>query len=426
MPKLETLHPARIRTQIYFPDKRLLQYDCGKLQALVGLLRDLKKDGHRALIFTQMTKMLDILEAFLNIHGYTYLRLDGAVRVDQRLSLMERFNNDPRIFLFILTTRTGGLGINLTGADTVIFYDSDWNPAMDAQAQDRSHRIGQTREVHIWRLVSEFTIEENILKKARQKLALDQIIKDGNFTTESFQKTDIRELMSDAKNEMIGEESGADRSALGSSAFDGTQSNISDKEMEQALLAAEDETDVAALRMVRREEAEENEEDFGDDPNQPQSLVDPDDPLMSRLTAIQRYAVKFLEEVNPVIDKEALALQSEFIEAEEKEWERDTLRRLQEGQRSDDEELDDDDDDDITPIRTRSPALPSFVISNSSTAPKRGRPVTTGASSVDGAKRKRGRPPRKRKNANRGEDEFRLDGGGDDEGQGDMAMTYEG
>ncbi|KAL3244859.1 hypothetical protein MRX96_018448 [Rhipicephalus microplus] len=108
---------------------------------------------HRVLIFTQMTRMLDVLEQFLNYHGHTYLRLDGSTRVDQRQALMERFNADRRIFCFILSTRSGGIGVNLTGADTVVFYDSDWNPTMDAQAQDRCHRIGQTRDVHIYRQV---------------------------------------------------------------------------------------------------------------------------------------------------------------------------------------------------------------------------------------------------------------------------------
>jgi E1A-binding protein p400 len=93
------------------------------------------------LIFTQMTRMLDILETFLAFHHYAYLRLDGATRTEKRYEMMERFNEDRRIFCFILSTRSGGLGINLTGADTVIFYDSDWNPAMDAQAQDRAHRV---------------------------------------------------------------------------------------------------------------------------------------------------------------------------------------------------------------------------------------------------------------------------------------------
>ena len=102
---------------------------------------------------------------------------------------MERFNNDKRIFVFILSTRSGGVGVNLTGADTVVFYDSDWNPTMDAQAQDRCHRIGQTRDVRIYRLISERTIEENILSKAMQKRALNDIaIEGGNFTTQFFTK----------------------------------------------------------------------------------------------------------------------------------------------------------------------------------------------------------------------------------------------
>lgn len=108
---------------------------------------------------------------------------------------MERFNNDKRIFVFILSTRSGGVGVNLTGADTVIFYDSDWNPTMDAQAQDRCHRIGQTKDVHIYRLVSEKTIEENILKKANQKRLLgDLAIEGGNFTTAYFKSVRIIDI----------------------------------------------------------------------------------------------------------------------------------------------------------------------------------------------------------------------------------------
>jgi SNF2 family DNA or RNA helicase len=136
---------------LLFPEARLIEYDCGKLQSLARLLRRLHADGHRCLIFTQMSRMLDVLEAFLSYHAYTYLRLDGATRIEHRQLLMERFNSDPRVFVFILSTRSGGMGVNLTGADTVIFYDSDWNPTMDAQAQDRAHRIGQTRDVHIYR-----------------------------------------------------------------------------------------------------------------------------------------------------------------------------------------------------------------------------------------------------------------------------------
>ncbi|CAL6313259.1 unnamed protein product [Bathycoccus prasinos] len=180
----EHLRDILIRKQLFFPDKRLVQFDSGKLQLLSKLLRQLKFGGHKVLIFTQMTKMLDILETFMNLYGFTYCRLDGSTKPEQRQLLMQRFNNDKKIFVFILSTRSGGFGINLTGADTVIFYDSDWNPAVDHQAQDRCHRIGQTKEVNIYRLVCEGTIEENIMKKAMQKRDLDHYaIQSGQFDT---------------------------------------------------------------------------------------------------------------------------------------------------------------------------------------------------------------------------------------------------
>ena len=125
---LNTYYPSFIRQRIFFPDRKLIQFDSGKLQTLCRLLRKLKRGGHKCLIFTQMSKMLDILETFLNLHGHTYVRLDGSTGIEKRQRLMDRFNNDSKIFCFILSTRSGGLGINLTGADTVIFYDSDWNP----------------------------------------------------------------------------------------------------------------------------------------------------------------------------------------------------------------------------------------------------------------------------------------------------------
>lgn len=194
-PKCRLLHRVASHMAVAFPELRLIQYDCGKLQTLDLLLQRLKAGQHRVLIFTQMTRMLDVLEAFLSHHGHRYLRLDGTTRVEQRQALMERFNADRRIFCFILSTRSGGLGVNLTGADTVIFYDSDWNPTMDAQAQDRCHRIGQTRDVHIYRLISEKTIEENILKKANQKRLLgDVAIEGGNFTTAFFREVGIHFL----------------------------------------------------------------------------------------------------------------------------------------------------------------------------------------------------------------------------------------
>ena len=183
------MQPVLVRQSLFFPDKRLIQWDCGKLQVLDELLRKLHREEHRCLIFTQMTKMLNVLESWINIAGYTYLRLDGATKTEDRQKLMDRFNGSTKYFIFILATRAGGLGINLTGADTVIFYDSDWNPTIDLQAQDRAHRIGQTKQVTIYRLVSESTVEENILRKSNQKRLLDSVvIQSGGFTTDFFKE----------------------------------------------------------------------------------------------------------------------------------------------------------------------------------------------------------------------------------------------
>jgi helicase SWR1 len=246
-------HEARMRLSIQFPDKRLLQYDCGKLQALDKLLRRLQAGGHRALIFTQMTKVLDILEQFLNIHGHKYLRLDGATKVEQRQILTDRFNHDPRILCFILSTRSGGLGINLTGADTVIFYDQDWNPAMDKQCQDRCHRIGQTRDVHIYRLVSEHTIEANILRKASQKQMLDDVvIQEGEFTTDYFNKLSVRDVIG-TDGEVLANEDDVAANAAMDRVLGGVESSSNPRSAGRVLEQAEDKEDVAAARVAEKE-----------------------------------------------------------------------------------------------------------------------------------------------------------------------------
>ncbi|RKF60295.1 Helicase SWR1 [Erysiphe neolycopersici] len=254
--KIDPFHEARMRLSIQFPDKRLLQYDCGKLQSLDRLLRKLQAEGHRALIFTQMTKVLDILEQFLNIHGHKYLRLDGSTKIEQRQILTDRFNNDTRILAFILSSRSGGLGINLTGADTVIFYDLDWNPAMDKQCQDRCHRIGQTRDVHIYRLISEHTIETNILRKANQKRMLDDVvIQEGDFTTDYFQKISVRDMIEN-ESHLMGNDAAAN------AAVDRVLGVSDSKEVNHDFAQAEDKEDVIAARLAEREILQTDAGDF--------------------------------------------------------------------------------------------------------------------------------------------------------------------
>ncbi|XP_071911485.1 protein PHOTOPERIOD-INDEPENDENT EARLY FLOWERING 1-like isoform X3 [Coffea arabica] len=393
-PLLTPLRPAVVRRQVYFPDRRLIQFDCGKLQELALLLRRLKLEGHRALIFTQMTKMLDVLEAFINLYGYTYMRLDGSTQPEERQTLMQRFNTNPKIFLFILSTRSGGVGINLVGADTVIFYDSDWNPAMDQQAQDRCHRIGQTREVHIYRLISESTIEENILKKANQKRVLDDlVIQSGGYNTEFFKKLDPMELFTGHQKISVENEQKEDN------CNESSEVPLSNADVEAALKYAEDEADYMALKKVEQEEAVENqefteeaigrleEEEFGneedlktDEPAEHDGQVtasnkdsvaalnvegpveggsitfagkeDDFDMLAdvkemaaaaaasgqtilsfeNQLRPIDRYAIRFMELWDPIIDKTATQSQVQF---EEKEWELDRIEKLKEDMEAD-------------------------------------------------------------------------------------------
>jgi len=146
----------------------------GKFELLDRILPKLKAGGHRVLLFTQMTQLMTIFEQFLNLRGMKHLRLDGSTSADDREKRVALFNQqESDCFVFLLSTRAGGLGINLASADTVILFDSDWNPTMDQQAQDRAHRIGQTKVVKVFRLVTTTSVEDRILEKATDKRKLN-------------------------------------------------------------------------------------------------------------------------------------------------------------------------------------------------------------------------------------------------------------
>ncbi|KAG9509945.1 Chromodomain-helicase-DNA-binding protein 3, partial [Fragariocoptes setiger] len=150
---------------------------CGKLILLQKMLRKLYNDKHRVLIFSQMTKMLDILEDFLEFEGYKYERIDGGITGSLRQDAIDRFNAPgAQQFVFLLSTRAGGLGINLATADSVIIYDSDWNPHNDIQAFSRAHRIGQANKVMIYRFVTRSSVEERITQVAKKKMMLTHLV----------------------------------------------------------------------------------------------------------------------------------------------------------------------------------------------------------------------------------------------------------
>lgn len=283
----DAAHEARIRTSIVFPDSRLLVYDAGKLQRLTRLLRELQAKGSRSLIFTQMSGSLDILERFLSLMNLPYLRLDGSTPIERRALYSAEFNRpDSKYQCMILSSRAGGVGLNLTGASSVIFYDLDWNPQMDKQCMDRAHRIGQVRDVEVFKLVSEKTVEENILRRANQKSLLDQtVIQQGNFTTDYGRSRDDDAHADDDVAAAI------DRLLSGG-----------DKAITKMIESVEDKEDVQAAQQARKEEMQ-DEEDFAERSSKGPSVpptpglanaVDQEDVDMEG--HIDSYMVKYIEE----------------------------------------------------------------------------------------------------------------------------------
>ena len=180
----------------YTTDKHIVE-NCGKMVLLDKLLQRLKAQGSRVLIFTQMTKVLDILEDYCIWKEYQYCRLDGNTSHDLRQESINAYNApNSEKFIFMLSTRAGGLGINLATADIVIIYDSDWNPQADLQAMDRAHRIGQTKQVKVFRLITDNTVEERIIDRAEMKLRLDHVVIQQGRLVDSNNKLDKDQMLS--------------------------------------------------------------------------------------------------------------------------------------------------------------------------------------------------------------------------------------
>ncbi|KAJ7706045.1 SNF2 family N-terminal domain-containing protein [Mycena rosella] len=177
------------------PEAKRLIYDSAKLARLDTLLQELKAGDHRVLVYFQMTRMMDLMEEYLIYRQYKYLRLDGSSKLEDRRDMVIDWQTRPDIFVFLLSTRAGGLGINLTAADTVVFYDHDWNPSNDAQAMDRAHRLGQTRQVTVYRLITRGTIDERIVQMARVKKDVQDIVVGTKNFTEVAKPSEIMQLL---------------------------------------------------------------------------------------------------------------------------------------------------------------------------------------------------------------------------------------
>jgi len=182
---------------------------CGKLTLMTKMLKKLKEQGHRVLIFSQMTKMLDLLEDYLEGLQYKYERIDGGITGTLRQEAIDRFNdNKADQFVFLLSTRAGGLGINLATADTVIIYDSDWNPHNDIQAFSRAHRLGQKNKVMIYRFVTRNTVEERVTQVAKKKMMLTHLVVQAGpaGSKASLSKKEIDDILKFGTEELFKEE----------------------------------------------------------------------------------------------------------------------------------------------------------------------------------------------------------------------------
>lgn len=191
----------------------------GKMVVVRALLKMWKQQHHCVLLFCQTRQMLDILEIFMRRSEYSYLRMDGTTPVNQRMALVNEFNTMPEIFVFLLTTKVGGLGLNLTGADRVILFDPDWNPSTDMQARERAWRLGQKKEVTVYRLMTSGTIEEKIYHRQIYKQFLtNKILKDPK-QRRFFDASNLQSLFTLASEDAVGTETGE--------LFKGTEINYS-------------------------------------------------------------------------------------------------------------------------------------------------------------------------------------------------------
>ncbi|XP_012729390.2 chromodomain-helicase-DNA-binding protein 4a isoform X1 [Fundulus heteroclitus] len=258
----------------------------GKLLLLQKMMRKLKEGGHRVLVFSQMTKMLDLLEDFLENEGYKYERIDGGITGGMRQEAIDRFNapGAPQ-FAFLLSTRAGGLGINLATADTVIIYDSDWNPHNDIQAFSRAHRIGQNRKVMIYRFVTKASVEERITQVAKKKMMLTHlVVRPGlGSKTGSMSKQELDDILKFGteqlfKDDLEGENKEEDSSII----------HYDDKAIERLLDRNQDATDDTELQSMNEylssfkvaqyvvKDEEEEEEEVQREIIKQEESVDPD------------------------------------------------------------------------------------------------------------------------------------------------------
>ncbi|XP_067395892.1 E1A-binding protein p400 isoform X3 [Emydura macquarii macquarii] len=336
-PYLHQLQQITTPHLLQFPDLRLVQYDSGKLEALAVLLQKLKAEGRRVLILSQMILMLDILELFLNFHFLTFVRIDEYANHEQRQELMKSFNRDKRIFCAILSSHSRSTGVNLVEADTVVFYDNDLNPVMDAKAQEWCDRIGRCKDIHIYRLVSGNSVEEKLLKNGTKDLIREVAAQGNDYSMAFLTQQTIQELfevhspMEDSGFRVKAEE------FVVLSQEPSPAETISPKVARPFIEALnsieqEDEEPDKHVQEARAESSIEPliselcEQTYNKEPTQLQELV----AVVDQLTPIEKYALNYLEFFHVSIDDSKPRISEVELKAAKKAWEFYHMKELKE------------------------------------------------------------------------------------------------
>uniref|UniRef100_A0A8B9Z7X2 E1A binding protein p400 n=1 Tax=Buteo japonicus TaxID=224669 RepID=A0A8B9Z7X2_9AVES len=340
-PHLHQLQQITTPHLLQFPDLRLVQYDSGKLEALAVLLQKLKSEGRRVLILSQMILMLDILELFLNFHFLTFVRIDEYANHEQRQELMKIFNRDKRIFCAILSSHSRSTGVSLVEADTVVFYDNDLNPVMDAKAQEWCDRIGRCKDIHIYRLVSGNSVEEKLLKNGTKDLIREVAAQGNDYSMAFLTQQTIQELfevhspMEDSGFRVKAEE------FVVLSQEPSPAENISPK-VARPFIEVIINTYIkrtAVQHYIEPLISELCETKYNEEPSQLQELV----AVVDQLTPIEKYAMNYLELFHVSVDENEPRLNEMELKTAKKAWEVQHMKELKEKEQKmlweDEEEL---------------------------------------------------------------------------------------
>ncbi|XP_042344775.1 E1A-binding protein p400 isoform X2 [Plectropomus leopardus] len=331
-PHSADIHHMASRPLLGYSDLQLMQMDSGKLEALAILLQKLRSDSRRVLIFTQMVKMLDILEAFLDYRQLTYVRVDESYTPDEREENMKKFNRNRKVFCSILTNRCCSAVGTLFDADTIIFYDTDLNPSMDARTQEWCDKIGRSKDIHIYRLESGNSIEEKLLKNGTKDLIREVAAQGTDYTLAFLTQRTIQDLFeveagSGEKVEefvVLHQEPSASEAISPRAARPYIQALHSinlDALTEGEEQQREDEEELAGKESS--EDNLESESQAKEEPDQKEEL----NAVMEQLTPIERYALHYLEYLYVSDDETAL---KERLECSKRGWELQQLQKLKE------------------------------------------------------------------------------------------------